>query len=1194
MPAAAGERRIVSVLVADLAGSTTIAEKLGPERYKFLLDEVVTLMREEVERFGGTVAQLTGDGVLALFGAPVAHEDDSERAVRAALAIRGALDAYGSEVGPAYGVEFGARVAVNTGPVVVPTGDAPAHVLFNALGDTVNVAARLQALGDLVIGPETARHVEPSFELDALGDIELKGKTEQVSAFRVVGVREAAVARPEPTLVGRAEELAALSEVLAGLSRGTGAIVSITGEPGIGKSRLVAEVEKRFDGRVRFLAGHAVAYAESIPYWPVREILRGWLGLGVADPEARVRLELRAGLAGALGGDADEAYPFLAELLGLTLEPDQEQRLGGFAHEAVQRQTFDWLYQLVCALARERPLGLVIDDLPWSDDATLTLLGELLPAAEQEAVCFVLIHRSDPDHPAWQLVDRARRRFRPLFSDLEPAPLTGEEARILVAESEGAEPAEELARLLRERSGGNPYFIAEALRDLRERGAIAREDGRLVLVGEATVPAAIQEALQARLDRLDGDARELLTAAAVIGRSFGLPLLERLLPRRRLQPTLSELQWLQLLVEERGGAAPEYRFRHGLVQEVAYGSILERDRRELHLRVGEALEELHHDSPAEVYGLLARHFAEADAVERAVDYLLRAGDSARAAYANDEAIEQYGRALAFMERGEGDSRARATLLKIGLTHLLAFDYAAAAAAFAEAFARPEPPPVRLEPTEHIRLATTSGWPYSELAPGHCTYSDLASWVAINLFRGLVAIGADLQIEPDLAERFTLSDDGCTYRFTLRPNACWSDGVPLTAHDVVFTLDQMADEGLPSGDWIARGSAQALDDHTLEIRLPEPQNHLLYLLGQPAFFPWPRHVRDRRGRDWYTELPVVGSGPFVLAGRDVPAVADVRQPGRISLAAAPHWYGPRGNVGRVTIELEPSPEAAAERWRAGEFDVIYEYLAKLAGIGVDQRTVAQGAPGGFTDYLGLDASLPPLDDTRIRLAVAHAIDRERLPPAPGARAALAGGLLPPAIPGHSHRVAPAFDPERARSLLRESGHPDGRDLDEITFAHFDIDDARASAVAVQLEEVGIRIRHRPAFSNDELTAATEEGVGVFMWSFGYFFPDPGGGFLEPLLREFPQLYRDRELEQLLAQARALRDQDERLRLLREFERLWIGEQAAVVPLVYNDTTLWRRPWVTGMWANAIAKSSFADAVVTRERPAAAGSATITLT
>jgi class 3 adenylate cyclase len=556
MSVPAGERRIVSVLVADIAGSTPIAEKLGPERYKFLFDDLVRLMREEVERFDGTVAQLTGDGVLALFGAPAAHEDDSERAVRAALAIREAVERYGAEVGPAYGVELGARVAVNTGPVVIPASDAPPHELYNALGETVTVAARLQPLGGLIVGPETGRQVGELFELEGLGDVELKGKSETVAAFRVSGIREAPPARVEAPFVGRREELDALSSALQGLLEGAGAIVSITGEPGIGKSRIVAEAEERFEDRVRFVVGHAVPHAETIPYWPLRNLLRDWLGLGVSEPEARARLELRTQVARAFGASTAEPYLFLAAVLGLTLEPKQEERLRSFAPDAVQRQTVDWVYQLVCLLAEERPLCLVLEDLHWSDEATLSLLDELLPAAEQAPVGFLLVHRSDPDHPAWKLVDRAGRRFRRLFLELALEPLLDADAKALAEADVGGELPEEVALQLAERAGGNPFFVGEAVRDLQERGALLRENGRFVLVGDVSVPAAVQGALQARLDRLDPDARELITTAAVIGHTFGLPLLEHLLPQTRLPPTLSELQFLQLVVEARGGRVP--------------------------------------------------------------------------------------------------------------------------------------------------------------------------------------------------------------------------------------------------------------------------------------------------------------------------------------------------------------------------------------------------------------------------------------------------------------------------------------------------------------------------------------------------------------------------------------------------------------------------------------------------------------
>jgi class 3 adenylate cyclase len=308
-----GERRIVSVLISDIVDSTVIAERLGPERSKFLFDELGALMAEQVRRFDGTVAQLTGDGLLALFGAPIAHGDDAERAVRAAQGIHEALDRYGSEVAGAYGIALAARVAVNTGPVVVPARDATPDVLYNALGDTVNVAARLQShagAGGIAVGPATARELTGRFALEGLGELQLKGKSEPVTAFRVVGEATAELVRESP-LVGRERELATLVDALGKLRDGIGAIVSVTGEPGIGKSRLVSEAVADVDG-VHMLIGHASSYTTEAAYWPVRDLLRSWLGIGVAEPEGRLRLELKTALGAILDGKAQEIYRFSA------------------------------------------------------------------------------------------------------------------------------------------------------------------------------------------------------------------------------------------------------------------------------------------------------------------------------------------------------------------------------------------------------------------------------------------------------------------------------------------------------------------------------------------------------------------------------------------------------------------------------------------------------------------------------------------------------------------------------------------------------------------------------------------------------------------------------------------------------------------------------------------------------------------
>nr|MBA3787267.1 AAA family ATPase [Actinomycetota bacterium] len=538
-----GERRHVAILIADIAESTEIGERLGPERSKFLFDEVVRLMSEQVERFGGTVAQLTGDGLFAVFGAPQAHEDDSERAVRAARGIQAALSRYGGEVEGAYGIRLAGRVGVNTGPVMLVGGDLPDQARYNALGDTVNVAARLQSLageGGIAVGPATARQVERRFALEALGEVELKGKSASVRAFRVVSELEVESATALTPFVARARELGTLQGVLEELLEGRGGIVSVLGEAGIGKSRLIAEARGvRTD--VCFLVGSAVSYAQSIPYWPLRELLRDWLRVGVSESEARVRLELKAGLAAALGGEAEEVYPFLATLLGLSLEPDLADRLRQLSRDSVQQQTIEGVERLLRSLARERPLCLVMEDLHWADESTLELLEELLPLIEEEAIGFVLLYRSEREHRSWELGEHARRRYPHRYHELELVAFDLEASRLLAGCAAGAELPAAVAEQLAERAGGNPFFLEEALRDLVERGALLRENGRYELAAVSDglalglgIPELVQETLQARFDRLGAETREVLGVAAVVGRTFGLQLLERVAPSASL------------------------------------------------------------------------------------------------------------------------------------------------------------------------------------------------------------------------------------------------------------------------------------------------------------------------------------------------------------------------------------------------------------------------------------------------------------------------------------------------------------------------------------------------------------------------------------------------------------------------------------------------------------------------------------
>ncbi|HEU5213416.1 MAG TPA: ABC transporter substrate-binding protein [Gaiellaceae bacterium] len=1145
MATPAGERRIVAALFVDVAGSTAIAEQLGPDRSKFLFDEVVGLMAEQVRAYGGTVAQLTGDGLFAVFGAPVAHEDDSVRAVRAGRAIHDALGAYASDVGEAYGIRLAARVAVNTGPIVLVRDGAPDEQRYNALGDTANVAARLQAVagdGGVAVGPETARHVGRAFGLEELGELELKGKSAPVTAFLVTEELEVAAAPARTPFVGRATELGLLTSVLEDAVDGRGAIVSITGEPGIGKTRIVREACGREAG-VRVVSGHSLSYTESIPYWPVRDLLRDWLGVGVSDPEGRTRLELKAALAALSPDEADELYPFLATLLGLTLEPMADDRLQQLSRDSVQQQTVDSVVRVVAALAAERPVCLVLEDLHWADDATLDLVQELMPVVDDEAVVLFLLHRTERDHRSWDVSQSARRRFPHRYHEVELQALDEGASRELAAGAAGAQLPEALAALIAERAGGNPFFLEEALADLLERGAITKREGQL----ELSVPSAVQEALQARLDRLDPATREVVGVAAVIGQSFGLQLLELVAPEEGLRRALSELQRLDLVVEERRRPAPEYRFRHGLVQEVAYRSLLEPRRRALHGAVGRALESIHRDSPSEVYGLLAWHFSESDEPAAAVDYLLEAGDAARALFANEEAREFYRQAIDLL--ADDDPRSRDTLLRLGLSHHLAFEFEQASDAYERAFRLPEPLAAANAATAEVEVLFSPFW---EFTPGHA-YSTVTGWIAHQLFRGLLTLDAELNVVPDVAAEFAIGSDGLVYRFRLRPEATWSDGVPVTADDFAYTFVRMRAERVEASHLLEPiESATATDPQTLEIRLRAPSNLLLHLLTTPYAFPWPKHHCEMLGDAWREPANLVSNGPFVLAsyGDDL-----------ATLGTRAGWHGSRGNVGTAALRLVPYGLSTVEPWERGEGEFLSTNTRRYAE---DDTTVVEVGPVLATWYAGFRADAPPFDDERVRRAFALALDVDRTahawsgPSQPVGR----GGFLPPAIPGHSHRIGLGHDPARARLLLAEAGYPDGRGLNELIFA---IDDGvneiptYSRPYIEAWEALGARVRLE-VVDLQGMVAFTRSRAHLWSWGWAADFPDPDA-FLRSFVTEMP-VYRDRSIDELLERVVTVHDQDERLRIHREIDRLLVAEHVSLVPTHYDVTQLVSRPWIHG--------------------------------
>ena len=1162
------------MVITDVVDSTAIMERLGPERSKFLFDEIADLMAEQVRRFDGTVAQLTGDGILALFGAPTAHGDDAERAVRAALGIHDSLARYAGEFAGAYAIELAARVAVNTGLVVVPALDAPPDRLYNALGDTVNVAARLQThagAAGVVVGPATARELAHRFELEPLGKLELKGKSEPVQAFRVVGESTRQVAE-RSLLVGREPELAALSEALARLEDGIGAIVSITGEAGIGKSRLVSEVRAQAKDDVRFLVGNATSYTTESPFWPLRDLVRNWLGLGVSEPEGKLRLELKAGVAAALNGQAEAVYPFLASVLGVALDGPDAQRLRDLSRDSVQRQTFEAVATLFEALARERPLCLVFEDLHWADESTLQLIEELLGLADRDAAAIVLLYRSERQHGSWRLGELARQRFPHRLVELDLHPLAPVDSKLLAGRAAGADLPDEVSELLAARSGGNPFFLEEALRDLVERGVLQPINAHwelTVTVDELTVPLLVQEALQARLDRLEPPTREVASIASVIGRTFGLPVLERLADRERLLGALSELQRLDLVVEERRRPTPEYRFRHGLVQEVAYTSLTEARRRELHLAAGKALEDLHAGIPEEAYEALARHFSEAAESAKAIEYLLAAGDAAWALYADRAALAHFRRALEFMD--SDDPRGGELLLKIGLAHHLDFDFAAADAAWARGAAMSGPAPARATYAERL---VTGCVPFDRfgVVPG-LGYSPVEWLVTGALFSGLLRYERDLTVGLDAAAELRVSDDGLRYRARLQSDAAWSDGTPLSAHDFVFAWRTIRESRLPTAHLLDDvAEATALDERTLEIRLHHPRPYFPHLLTLPAMFPWPAHHSEQAGEAW-RDSPHVTNGPFVLAERDEQ---------HILLVANESWHPPRGNVREVVHRFMSEDEQIAA-WQRQDIDLqFWPWLQGPAGRKLPESAVVEQAGWLTTLFAGFVADATPFSDVRVRRAFAHALDRDRIAEFgfPG-EPARTGGVVPQAMPGHSHRIGLDHDPPRAHELLAAAGYPGGRGLPEIRIAS-PFPGAAESVATQWRDEFGASVSTvHMQIDGDPRTIDPPVACCVHGWTAD--FPDPAGHLIAMLgstSGHTASLYRDRDITELTDRFLAARTRDERLGLAGELERMWLSEKVALVPLVYPRQTWLRRTRVDGFWVSPIMPGHLSDIVIRR--------------
>ena len=669
-----GERKQVTVLFADVSGSMDLAEGQDPEEWRKIMQRFFAILTEAVERFEGTVDKFTGDGIMAVFGAPVAHEDHARCACYAALQILDDVAEYAAELRRGSGLNFSTRIGINSGEVVAGAIGAGGTGEYTAIGHTVGLAQRMEALaepGSAYLTEQAAALAAGFLELKELGEFEIKGVSHPVDVFELTGVGAArsrldlSRERGFSRFVGRDREMSTLEESLARADSGEGAVVGIVADPGIGKSRLSHEFCERCRERgVEVFEAQAQSHGQSIPFMPVLQMLRAYFGIGDREAE-RLTREKIAGRALLLDPDFAEDLPLTFDFLGV---PDPDRPVPQLSAEARQRALGRIVCRLINAPNRHHTVVVVVEDLHWMDEGSNAMLSEMVGSVARTKTLAVVNFRPEYE-PAWH--------GSPIYRHVALEPLGTSDTRELLRDIAGEDPSlDGLDEPIHERTSGNPFFVEEIVRELVEAGHFEGERGayRLVRpVEEAGVPATVQAVLAARIDRLDPAAKQLLQVASVVGKEVGARALGMTagLDETGLNPALCELVDGGFLYEAELYPERVLAFRHPLTQEVAYGSQLAERRAATHAAAARAMINLEPERLDELAALVATHFEAGGETLEAARWFARAAHWAGHSRPQD-ATRMWGKVMELVAELEENEE---TIALAVLSRLLQLDYA---------------------------------------------------------------------------------------------------------------------------------------------------------------------------------------------------------------------------------------------------------------------------------------------------------------------------------------------------------------------------------------------------------------------------------------------------------------------------------------------------------------------------------------
>jgi class 3 adenylate cyclase/tetratricopeptide (TPR) repeat protein len=646
-----GERKLVTVLFADVANYTSIAEKLDPEEVHQIMDGCFKMLMDKIHGYEGTVNQFTGDGVMALFGAPVAHEDHAQRACYAALSIQKAIGEYGKKLKEDRKVDFRMRIGLNSGWVIVGSIGDDLRMDYTAVGDTTNLAARMESMaqpGTILGTGYTQKLARDFFQFESLGTVQVKGKKEPVDAYELkkaseVETRiEAAAAKGLTKFAGRKNSMSALMEAYDKAKSGSGQVVGVVGEAGVGKSRLLIELKNMHPkDEYIYLEGRCLHYGGSMAYLPIHDILKSYFDIKEKDQEPVIKKKMEEKIS-----HFDErlkgGLPPFKDLLSIRVEDDKYLQLEPAAKKI---RTFEAIRDLLVCESENKPVVFVVEDLHWIDNLSEEFLNYLIDWLAGTHILLILLYRPEYTHQ-WG--------SKSFYSKIGVDQLTTQSSAQLVQNIlEGGEVVPELRELILNRAGGNPLFVEELTHSLLENGSIQRQDHQYVLtkqVSDIEVPDTIQGIIAARMDRIEDSLKRILQVASVIGREFAYRILQTIMGmREELKSSLINLQGLELIYEKSLFPELEYIFKHALTQEVAYNSLLVKRRKEIHEKIGNAIEELYPDRLEEYYELLAYHYMKSDNKQKAVEYLDLANQKAAKLNAMEEAKSYFEEAMKLLD-----------------------------------------------------------------------------------------------------------------------------------------------------------------------------------------------------------------------------------------------------------------------------------------------------------------------------------------------------------------------------------------------------------------------------------------------------------------------------------------------------------------------------------------------------------------